>query len=68
MLTAFKAFAAAIPTTHLARKVLPAWKPEVSLREGLTTTYQWIEKQVYASRNGNSAQLDWNDKHGVCCK
>jgi GDP-D-mannose 3',5'-epimerase len=34
----------------LARKILPNWKPEVSLREGLTTTYRWIEEQVYAAR------------------
>jgi GDP-D-mannose 3',5'-epimerase len=33
----------------LARKVLPDWKPEVSLLEGLTTTYRWIEQQVYAT-------------------
>lgn len=32
----------------LARKVMPQWKPEVGLNEGLTTTYQWIEKQVLA--------------------
>lgn len=31
----------------LARKVLPNWKPEVGLEEGLSTTYKWIEKQVY---------------------
>lgn len=31
----------------LARKVLPKWRPEVSLHEGLTVTYKWIEKQVY---------------------
>src|SRR5579864_1736718 len=30
----------------LARKVLPEWKPEVGLREGLTITYKWIEQQV----------------------
>ena len=30
----------------LARKVLPDWKPEVKLHEGLTTTYNWIEEQV----------------------
>lgn len=33
----------------LARKVLPNWKPEVGLREGLSETYQWIEKQVMKS-------------------
>jgi GDP-D-mannose 3',5'-epimerase len=33
----------------LARKVLPMWQPKVSLHEGLTTTYKWIEKQVYAT-------------------
>lgn len=30
----------------LARQVLPNWKPEVGLEEGLTTTYRWIESQV----------------------
>ena len=30
----------------LAHKVLPDWKPEVKLHEGLTTTYNWIEEQV----------------------
>ncbi len=30
----------------LARKVLPNWKPEVSLEEGLKITYDWIEQQV----------------------
>ncbi len=36
----------------LARKVLPSWKPEVGLKEGLTITYKWIEEQVVdAPRN-----------------
>jgi GDP-D-mannose 3',5'-epimerase len=43
----------------LARKVLPNWKPEVQLREGLTTTYQWIEQQVRKS-------LDQNRNHYSC--
>jgi len=30
----------------LARSVLPDWKPEVALEDGLRTTYQWIEQQV----------------------
>ena len=32
----------------LARKVMPTWKPEVKLEDGLRTTYQWIEQQVLA--------------------
>lgn len=30
----------------LAHEVLPNWRPTVSLREGLTNTYRWIQKQV----------------------
>jgi nucleoside-diphosphate-sugar epimerase len=30
----------------LARKVLPNWKPEITLKDGLTKTYKWIEEQV----------------------
>lgn len=37
----------------LARKVLPNWKPEISLREGLTATYKWIERQVYDSKRNH---------------
>jgi GDP-D-mannose 3',5'-epimerase len=33
----------------LARSVLPNWKPEVSLEDGLRVTYHWIEKQVEAA-------------------
>ena len=32
----------------LARQVLPGWRPEVPLKEGLTTVYRWIERQVNA--------------------
>jgi nucleoside-diphosphate-sugar epimerase len=38
----------------LARKVLPMWQPKVSLHEGLTTTYRWIEKQVQESSHATS--------------
>jgi nucleoside-diphosphate-sugar epimerase len=34
----------------LARKVLPNWKPEIVLFEGLRETYNWIESQVKASK------------------
>lgn len=34
----------------LARRVLPNWKPEVDLLEGLRNTYQWIEQQVKVSQ------------------
>lgn len=30
----------------LARETLPDWRPLVDLREGLKTTYKWIEEQV----------------------
>lgn len=30
----------------LAREVLPNWKPEVGLADGLTETYKWIQRQV----------------------
>lgn len=30
----------------LARKIIPDWSPLVDLREGLTTTYRWIEGEV----------------------
>lgn len=32
----------------LARKVLPNWRPQVSLEDGLAITYRWIEQQVKA--------------------
>lgn len=35
----------------LARKVLPNWKPEISLKDGLTTVYKWIESQVLAEKH-----------------
>lgn len=34
----------------LARKVMPQWRPAVELKEGLTKTYEWIEQQVFASK------------------
>jgi GDP-D-mannose 3',5'-epimerase len=37
----------------LARIVLPNWKPEVSLKEGLKKTYSWIEEQVSAKVRNN---------------
>lgn len=40
----------------LAREILPMWQPKVSLREGLTTTYRWIEKQVKQSSNVRTLQ------------
>lgn len=30
----------------LARQVLPTWKPEMPIREGMAITYKWIEEQV----------------------
>ncbi len=38
----------------LAKQVLPMWRPKVSLHEGLTTTYKWIEKQVQETHHSTS--------------
>ncbi|RJR34086.1 MAG: NAD-dependent epimerase/dehydratase family protein [Deltaproteobacteria bacterium] len=38
------------------RQVL-GWEPEISLEEGLTYTYRWIEQQVLQKRTGRKTEL-----------
>jgi nucleoside-diphosphate-sugar epimerase len=40
----------------LARKVLPMWRPTVSLHEGLTKTYKWVEKQVFKEHHHSTSR------------
>jgi GDP-D-mannose 3',5'-epimerase len=41
----------------LAREVLPSWKPEVGLNEGLSITYRWIEEQVKRAQSEKTLHL-----------
>jgi nucleoside-diphosphate-sugar epimerase len=41
------------------------WQPEISLEEGLSRTYAWIEKKVQERLEAQGARLSWTQSVGA---